>query len=507
MSRFKSTKVDNNIEKRILTHMIVSTEFLKEISEITEPTYFTVPYIETISEWVLDYYDSFKQAPFMDIQPIFEQKEIKLKEQTADLIRQLLNGISEQYSENPKINIDYLKEQTIDYFQKRELEITASNVKYHLEQGNIIQAEEEILKFNKILVATSQCVNMFDKEVVEKAFEETEEGLFRIPGYLGEFIGPLQRGWLIALQGGYKKGKTWWLLNLALMACMDNLKVIFFSLEMSQSQIIKRMMHCTTGLAKEAGEKEFPVFDCIHNQNDDCQQSERPDQFSTYRDGKKLSPQELKDEYTVCTYCQKNRPELFALTTWKELYYCKELTKIKALQKAEVFKRAHGTRFKLKTYPRFSANIQDIKHALDILESTEDFVPDVIIIDYADILKPESGGSAGIEKEDATWIALAQLAGERHALVVTPTQITKDGQKTKLIGVEHTARWSGKLGHVDAILGINQTDEEKDKGVQRLNIIMHRHEDFNPMAQCMVLQNFDIGAVHLDSCPYRDSEE
>ena len=76
MTKFKSVKVDNDIEKRILTNMIVSTEYLREIAPITDTGYFTVPYIQTISEWVLEYFDSFDIAPFSDIQAIFEKNSI-----------------------------------------------------------------------------------------------------------------------------------------------------------------------------------------------------------------------------------------------------------------------------------------------------------------------------------------------------------------------------------------------------------------------------------------------
>ena len=241
-------------------------------------------------------------------------------------------------------------------------------------------------------------------------------------------------------------------------------------------------------------------------QNDICNRFECKNQLPLLNDGVKPSFEDADHMYRVCTACRYENNGLFIPAIWYEQKIGKKLTVEIATKQAEAFNELYGFNFKLKTYPRFSANISDIKHDLDILESTEDFVPDVVVIDYADILKPESNNNSGFQKEDETWIALAQLAGERNALVITPTQITKEGQDTKLIQVQHTARWSGKIGHVDAIFGINQTQEEKDEGMQRLNKIMHRHEEFNSSEQCMVLQNFNIGAVHLDSCRYDNNE-
>ena len=158
-----------------------------------------------------------------------------------------------------------------------------------------------------------------------------------------------------------------------------------------------------------------------------------------------------------------------------------------------------GHLYRIKSYPRFSANIMDIKRDLDLLEHVEGFVPDIIVVDYADILKPEDRSMAGIEKEDRSWIALAQMAAERHALVVAPTQVTKDAMDTQNISAKHMARWVGKLGHVDVMATLNQSEEEKLLGRARIGIIAHRHANFTPSSNVTILQNLKLGQPNLDS--------
>jgi len=127
------------------------------------------------------------------------------------------------------------------------------------------------------------------------------------------------------------------------------------------------------------------------------------------------------------------------------------------------------------------------------------FIADVIIVDYADILKPEDDAMEGIQKEDRTWIALAQLASERNALTFAPTQVTKAALEANLLKEAHTARWVGKLGHVDAMLAISQTEEEKRMGRSRLSTMIHRHKDYDSSHTITLLQQLAIGQVHLDS--------
>ena len=499
MGKYKIKDIDNNIEKRILIYLIVSDKFINDLISIIDPIYFTIPYIQTIVNWVIDYYDMYEIAPKLDIKPIFEKEQIRLEEKEVELIERILLNVSEIYETNEVLNLDYVKNRALEYFRKRELEITSGNAKHYLEQDDIISAENELLKYKQVALATTQCIDVFNEEIIIEAFKETEESLLHIPGYLGMFLGPLQRGWLVGLEGGYKKGKTWWLLEYAVCALMDGLNVAFFSLEMSKNEIIKRLYHRLLGMPKEDGDYLFPVFDCQYNQDGSCVRPERESPISLLdEDGEKPEFNDAPN-YRPCTYCRNDGTDTFKTAIWYENKICSKLTATKAVNRANAFTRIYGKKFKLKAYPRFSANVRDIKHDLDILESADDFIPDVIIIDYADILKPESSNNAGVQKEDETWIALAQCAGERNSLVITPTQISKSGQDAETIQIQHTARWSGKLGHVDMMIGINQTDEEKTTGVQRINVILHRHNDFDPNAQCIILQNFSIGAVHLDS--------
>jgi spore coat polysaccharide biosynthesis protein SpsF (cytidylyltransferase family) len=56
------------------------------------------------------------------------------------------------------------------------------------------------------------------------------------------------------------------------------------------------------------------------------------------------------------------------------------------------------------------------------VETIDDFVPNVIVVDYADILAPENLKLEGREKHDETWKMLKNLASSRNCLVITATQ-------------------------------------------------------------------------------------
>jgi hypothetical protein len=214
--------------------------------------------------------------------------------------------------------------------------------------------------------------------------------------------------------------------------------------------------------------------------------------------------------YRPCTICRGNpdRRNEYVPAFWFE-----EITHTDAKKKYELplwnrqtvrkkvaaFKKNFSHKIRIKTYPRFSANIHDIERDLDILQQTDEFVPDIIVIDYADILKPEQEGQSGVDKEDLTWMRLSQLAGSRHALVVTATQLRKSALNAPQVKQSDTALWVGKLGHVDCMLSLNQTEKEKKERVLRVGMMVHRYEEFSEESSCYILQKLRRGQVNLDS--------
>jgi hypothetical protein len=124
------------------------------------------------------------------------------------------------------------------------------------------------------------------------------------------------------------------------------------------------------------------------------------------------------------------------------------------------------------------------------------FVPDVIIVDYADILAPDSRGEYR-HQLDGIWAGLRRMAMERNALVVTASQAEK-GTFHSDISETSVAEDIRKLAHVTAMVGLNQTKDEYEKGVMRISQIAIR-EDRKATKQAVALQCLDIGRPLLDS--------
>jgi len=156
----------------------------------------------------------------------------------------------------------------------------------------------------------------------------------------------------------------------------------------------------------------------------------------------------------------------------------------------------------LSVHANSTINVAGISDILKRWESELDFVPDVIIIDYADILAPEDSRKEARHQVNDTWKALRRLSQERHCLVLTPTQANAQSYDVKTLRMKHFSEDKRKLAHVTALLGLNQTDPERKLGVMRLNWILVREKAFSVdhclwTTQCLSLGRALVQATTL----------
>lgn len=491
--------VSSSIEKSILTALIVSTQFNNEVSHIINLDYFTNSFIKKVVRWCLDFFDAYEKAPFNHIQDIFNERKSELKEAEADLIEKLLTDISKKYELDSGLNVDYSVEQALRFFRTRELKIIHGNMGLLLEKNDIDGAEEQINKYTKIARVTSGWINPFDEKYVDEVFS-TNGRLLTLPGELGNFLGGFDKEWLVAIAGGFKRGKSMGLQEILVAAIMQNLRVAWFSLEMTKKSTLDRWYKRLLGASDpEGGPAVYPCFDCVRNQDGTCKKRERLNKVPLMSDkGKPIfTPQ---NKYKPCTACRFDNPKDYVVAWWYELIDRPAYTNENVKKHLIALRRTKDKLYRFIPYPKFSAGIDDFKRDLDLLERSEGFVPHVIIVDQANGMKVRSGiNSGGIDSHDDNWKCLAGLAGERKALVVSPTQVVRSALKKKSVAQDDVAQWVGLLGHIDAGFSLNQTDIEKAEGVMRYNMMIHRHDDFDERASCIVLQNTNYGQFYLDA--------
>jgi replicative DNA helicase len=497
----KRRVISDEIELKILVGIIVSTSFARKIIPTLKAEYFTTDYIAKVFEWCKDFYSTYKECPGKHIQDIYEENKEQLEEAQQQIIEKFLTKLSKDYEQQEEFNVEYLIDQAVTYIEEKSIRSIAERTLKYLEHGKSDKAKLELQSYKKVAKITSDWVNPFNSDFIKETYFSEEEGgdnIFIFPGALGKIVGYHQRDWLVAVLAPMKRGKSFFLMEMAFRAFMNHKRVVFFSLEMSEKRVEKRLLRRITAHGKIEGEYLYPTFDCLFNQNGECVRVERTNKIKLLN-GEGNKPVFNKDmKYKPCIVCRGNSH--YQAATWFMIKKREKQSIQKSVRKANSLVKMYGDNFRLKSYPAGTANINDLISALDYLEYTENFIPDAIIVDYADILKAEDNRLVDPRaKADSTWIKLKGLADSRHCLVITASQGTRKSIDKKSIGQTDIAEDIRKLAHIDVMYGLSQTQEEKLESIMRINVLANRDEDSSELKQVICLQQRGLGQVLLDT--------
>ncbi len=413
----------DGIEKRIITGMVMDTDYLKAIRHEYKPDYIISDWGKIVARWCVEYFDKFDKAPGKSIAQIFKDKtrDKRFDEDSTELIEMLLIKINNEYEdgEQEKFNTQYLLDRTEVWWKEVKLKNLAEEITYCVEDGNIDEAEKlvEDSKKEMILVTDNKEIEpLIDKEAISNAIDGREKDeLFSMPGALGQFLGPFERESFISIQAPEKRGKSWWLMEFAMRALRSRLNVIIFEAgDMGQRHTIRRMMSYATR-ASQRGEQtiKVPVLDCKENQTDDCEFEERTCDTgvveSRHGESNLMSFEKAEKEgYVPCTECRRSekKKKHYKGAYWHKMRTIPALTTKLALEASRRLLGSSKSRLVLSCHPNGTLNVGQMEAILDKRERQDGFVPDVVCIPEGSLVLTKKRGLVTIEdinKDDLLW--------------------------------------------------------------------------------------------------------
>lgn len=503
MSNIATRSVSVTEEKRIIIGLIVSTEFIRNVEPVLELDYITNKYLERIAGWCLKFYSKHGKAPNKHIKDIYETKAHKIKEAESELIGELLAELSKQYDAE-HINVEYLVNSAENYFRKRELEIVSNNIQILNEQGKLKEAEEQIKRYTKVTIALDNSIyinpgNVEQREALYLKKEEKERNFFQLPGDAGIFLGNHKKGDVVGVTAPAKRGKSFLLSNYFNQGVMSRRKVLKWSIEMTDTEELTRMDKSFQPMLSEnlnysKGKYFYPVFDCFLNQTGDCEDRRSK---QVVRDPSGELDKENK-KHKICTKCRLAEPFRYKVAIWDKQITRDIDNRFIVRKKMEKFLPLLDKYSRIVVRPKYSLTYELMLYDLQQLEYYHNFIPEIIIIDYIDILRIDSVYN-DFKLEDEKWRLLQEIAGRTQCLVITATQGNKESYESAIMKSTSQAGFYGKGRHVNLMVGINQTPDEKRQGVWRLAIMDGRDIGVDNEDTCIMLQDLKTGQMHLDS--------
>lgn len=143
-------------------------------------------------------------------------------------------------------------------------------------------------------------------------------------------------------------------------------------------------------------------------------------------------------------------------------------------KKINIFKDHFNGKLIIKKYPAFEININSIRAYLYQLKNNKDFVPDLIIIDYLELLSPITVGNAEYLSQQRVAYELASLVAQTKTTLWTATQANREGLKVPVLTDAHLGDSYGKIKPFDVAISLNQTVDEYNNNRMRGYVIKAR---------------------------------
>jgi hypothetical protein len=452
-------------ERRVAIGMITDAAVLAAVAARWDRTegLFASAWANLVGGWCVRYYERYGTAPGPHIQGMYDHWAGKGErdKDTLALVERFLSGLSDEYETlAAESNSQYTIDLAGEHFNRVRLQRLADAIYGDLDSGDPTAALARVDKWGRVELGGGAGVDVLsDAAAIEAAFEAEYDPIVVYPGALGQFFGrALQRDGFVAIMAPEKRGKTWWLMDLAWQAMVQRRRVAFFQVgDLSQNQCLHR----------------FAVRAARH-----------PMEPGTVRLPKELTVDPDAGRATVSQFREMSFTD--ALTPAKAIAAMREVVQTEI--------KDNSSYLRLSVHPNTSINVHGVRGILEAWERAG-WVADVVVIDYADILAPIRGAAEENSREQInnTWKHLRALSQQLHCLVVTATQADAASYSVETLGRANFSEDKRKFAHVTGMFGLNATEQERDDGIMRLNWLVLRESKYSERKCVHVAGCLDIG--------------
>jgi len=128
----------------------------------------------------------------------------------------------------------------------------------------------------------------------------------------------------------------------------------------------------------------------------------------------------------------------------------------------------------IKEYPTGSASVMTLRNHIEKL-SLKGFKPDLVIVDYADIMRAAGKSYEDLRHElKMVYEELRNLAMELQLPIWTASQSNRSGAVADIVGTENMSESYGKAHVADILISISRKADEKASGAGRLFVAKNR---------------------------------
>lgn len=449
-------KLNDSLQEAVLAVLAFNEKHGALIEAQVLPENFDGVYRD-IASAVINYRRKYRKAPgAAHLGQVFSSAQLDPSNRAAHTLRRTLVTLSAQAD---SLNPEYIVNRTQDFLREQNLKsaLVAANERY-VQGGDdtVIEVESilsEALKFRSTTYDAGTRLSDYKHSSVFAPHEDPVYSL-GIPqlDHYGIGLSPKRLMLYIAPKNS---GKSWLCVQAGRQALLQRAKVLHVTLEMPEEEVIDRYYQSFFGIAT------------------------RPGQYTVT----KLELDTL--ERVTGLKVRRGKPKLDFTDP-----------NIQKLLRQRV--QHWGSRFNnlvIKEFASGTLTMNQLRGYLDYLDTTQNFIPNVLIVDYPDLFKiPTNEFRLALGR---VFVDLRGLGGERNMAIFAPTQANREGIGAKRVTGKSVSEDISKVFTADTVLTYSQTEAEEQFSLARLRVEFARRA---PKGTTVLLsQAYTIGQYVLQS--------
>lgn len=432
----------------------------KIVNDLVETNYFEGGFHEIVLR-VRDYYERYGRPPGVHVYDLLSDILDDPHDRRAKPFKETLQRLEDLHQD---LNVKYVLDSIKNFKRFQRMKDAVIRSARYLDENDEAGIEEVDRIWNELLKT--------EKDVISPGVKLTDYEVYfdyqsRVSGEFTTGIKELDRRNIVPSRGEVSlfiasagMGKTWWLVHLGKRALIQRKRVLHISLEMPEPEVMGRYYQSIWGVTKRSSKTEIARI-----------KSTRSGAITG------ISMEEFQPEFELM---DPNAPQ-----------------EVKArLRHAGRW----GENMRIIQFPPRSKTVADLEAYIDFLERSQNFIPDLILVDYLGILKTDANNhriTLGRAFEE-----LRGLAIRRNVAIETAHQSSKMGAISKRVGTEHVAEDWSLIGTTDRAYTYSSTSAEKRLGLARFFVAKARKEE--DQFGVLITQNYNIGQFVNQSTFYSE---
>jgi len=457
-------KISQSLQENLLVLFCYSKKDIPILINSFDPKLFESSIYREIAGIAITFFHQFNEPIGSHLKDELKHK-INPKKKTiknieiAKLYKMVLSEINEL---KEGVNSEYIMSQLTEYIELQDMKNDILRVHKYLSKDEV--SKEDIEKSKLILYTNkSKHLQKFDEGVSFGANSDIMSSLNLEEDLLCTGIKELDnagacpsRKSLTLFSSLPGKGKSWFMIMVGKYNAFHRKKVLHISLEMYWKEVVRRYLQCYFGISESDEMLEIPRFNL--------------DNFGKFHDFK----------------MEKFKPNLWFEQKDIGKTLKRKLNKIKGVPKLII-----------KDFPSGSLTVKMLQVYLDSLINYSNFHPDLLIIDYADLMKVDAKNKR-IDLGNLL-IELRGLASTYNCALLTGAQFNRGAKLEKRHWYDERFFQEdfSKANTADKIISFNQTDSEFEKKLARLLVVKNRGRRGGQ--KVIITQSYDTGQFAVET--------